>query len=66
VDGSVVLFLIASNVCAVHNDDFLEYLGIFGIFGILRDILGFFGDFLRSRRYGATKQPYFFKDLFGI
>ena len=29
-------------VCAVHNDDFLEYLGIFGNFG---DILGYFGIF---------------------
>jgi len=33
-------------VCAVHNDDFLEYLGTFGIFRDILEFLGIFWDFL--------------------
>lgn len=33
-------------VCAVHNDDFLEYLGIFWDFWVISGYFWIFGDFL--------------------
>jgi len=76
-EWSVVLFLITSNMYAwsimMISWNFLGFCGIFGIVwnisGYIWDFRGFSGisgNFLRSRRYGATKQPYFFEDLFGI